>query len=132
MRTNRAPLFPGLTTDPSVVGVFNEASQVPNQPGTNQLGLYGQPFVDIGTAADTTISRTITSTVTLGTGGYVSPLTITRTGAIVPTTPSATALVVPASIVDAIVSIRAASSVAMPKLQIVTAAWVSILSPLAC
>jgi hypothetical protein len=103
MRTNTAPLFPGLTIDLPVVGGFNEAFQVPNQPGTNQLGLYGQPFGEIGTAPDTTISRTIMSTVTLGTRGYVSPLTITATGAITPTALGATALVVPASVVDAIV-----------------------------
>ena len=66
MRTNMAPLFPGLTIDLPVAGSFNEASQPPDQADTSQLGLYGQPFGDIGTAPDTTISGTITSTVTWG------------------------------------------------------------------
>ena len=49
----------------------------------------------LGATSDSSISTTITSTVTLGSGGYLSPLTITNTGAIDPTNAGATGLVVP-------------------------------------
>ena len=38
----------------------------------------------LGASSDSSISNTITSTVTLGSGVYLSPLTITATGAIIP------------------------------------------------
>lgn len=54
-------------------------------------------------APDSSISTTITHTVTLGKGGYVSPLTITSTGTIEPGSAGATGLVVPKGMIGAVV-----------------------------
>ena len=58
-----------------------------------------------GDPANSTISNTVTTSVTLGVAPYLNPLTITPTGAIIPPTAAtgATALVVPASVSGAIV-----------------------------
>jgi hypothetical protein len=54
-----------------------------------------------GEASMSKITNTITQTVTLGSAGFLSPLTVTSTGAIEPTTAGATALYVPTSVVGA-------------------------------
>jgi hypothetical protein len=93
MRTEGTALLPVWASNLLAAADPEGTPQSPDKPDT----------ILSRSARDTTISGTITSTVTLGTDGYSSPLTITPTGAITPTAPSATALVVPASVADAIV-----------------------------
>jgi hypothetical protein len=93
MRTEGMALVPFWASNLLTARDPDGTPQSPDEPGTTR----SKP------ARDTTISGTITSTVTLGTDGYSSPLTITTTGAITPTAPDAIALVIPATVQGAVV-----------------------------
>ena len=62
---------------------------------------YGMQFWLLGAPRGSVISGTLTSTVTVGSGGYASPLTITATGDVAPTAADATGVFVPAGVLAA-------------------------------